>query len=421
MKFSSDGELIFRISPKIDIGDGISGNSINLDSNGNIYIAGDTVNISNIGVDFDFLLLKYNKYGKQIWYKVWGGKGYDQLHSLTIDSLGNVYVCGRTTSLGNGGMDAYVAKFSPNGRMVWKRVLGTENDDGFRSVQFNNRGNLILIGEAGIGIYKGDTFIVTINKHGIIKQVITWGDPLSYAIGNGACLDRNDYMYVYGRSYIKSYGVYMIRLDKFGEFDGWINFNYYRMEEILDMELKSDKSFLVLSISNRFEDKNTIYLFKYHVEFYSSLEGGGPSQTKKLNRLVIVPQNYILINFIIAIGLAILFFLVFFKLKIFPKYIASQRSRKKIDKINEIKKTLIHLSTRYKRINLNELSEKTEINDVQLLEKTIKSMIKNQEVYGEYFSTSQTIIFDQKVNIDKINKLMNLYKDWEEDKTQNIN
>lgn len=421
MKFNLDGELIFRISPKIKIGDGVSGNSIKLDSNGNIYIAGETVSKSNIGVDFDFVLLKFNKYGKLIWYKVWGGKGQDQLHSLTTDSLGNIYVSGRTTSLGNGGMDAYVAKFSANGRMVWERTLGSKNDDAFHSVKFNHRGDLVIIGEARYATSKGDNFIVILDKHGVLKQSLIWGDPLTFDIANGACFDENDYMYVYGRSHFKSNGIYMIRLDKFGKFDGWINFNNYRMEEILDMELKSDNSFLVLSISNRFEEKNTIYLFKYHVNFYSYLEGEVPNQTKKLNRLVIVPQNDVLINFMIAIGLTILFFLVVFKLKIVPKYVASQTSKKKIDKINQIKKTLLQLSTRYKRISLNELLEKTEINDIQLLEKIIKSMIKNQEVYGEYFSTSQTILFDQKVNIDQINKLMHLYKDWEEDKLQNIN
>ena len=41
-------------------------------------------------------------------------------------------------------------------------------------------------------------------------------------------------------------------------------------------------------------------------------------------------------------------------------------------------------------------------------------MIKNKEIYAEYFKSTQSVVFDKQTNIDEIDKLMEAYKEWEE-------
>jgi len=41
-------------------------------------------------------------------------------------------------------------------------------------------------------------------------------------------------------------------------------------------------------------------------------------------------------------------------------------------------------------------------------------MIKNKEIYGEYFSSSRSIAFDQSANSKEFKLLIALFKEWKE-------
>ncbi len=41
-------------------------------------------------------------------------------------------------------------------------------------------------------------------------------------------------------------------------------------------------------------------------------------------------------------------------------------------------------------------------------------MIINREIYGQYFKSLGFVVFNQKANIEEIDKLMATYKEWEE-------
>lgn len=81
-----------------------------------------------------------------------------------------------------------------------------------------------------------------------------------------------------------------------------------------------------------------------------------------------------------------------------------------------IKKTILDLGTKFARIQIVEISEVSEIVDEKLIISTVKDMIKNKEIYAKYFESSKSIAFDQQANIEEIDKLMSIYKDWEEKK-----
>ncbi|MCB9370703.1 SBBP repeat-containing protein [Candidatus Woesearchaeota archaeon] len=69
------------------------GSDLVLDSYENIYVTGDSEN----GVDFDYLTIKYDKNGANLWNVSYdGGEGYDGAYGIALDTLGNVYVVGKT-------------------------------------------------------------------------------------------------------------------------------------------------------------------------------------------------------------------------------------------------------------------------------------------------------------------------------------
>jgi len=76
------------------------------------------------------------------------------------------------------------------------------------------------------------------------------------------------------------------------------------------------------------------------------------------------------------------------------------------------------LGTKFPRIEIAEISEECGIEDEQLITDIVKDMIKNKEIYAQYFTRTQAVNFNQQANIDEIDKLMEAYKEWEEKKVE---
>jgi uncharacterized protein (TIGR03437 family) len=87
-----------------------------------------------------------------------GGSGQDYAASVKTDAQGNTYVAGLTyspdfkvtpgalqTKIG-GGSDAFVAKFAPDGSLLWSTYLGGLADDWATGVAVDGSGNVIVCG-----------------------------------------------------------------------------------------------------------------------------------------------------------------------------------------------------------------------------------------------------------------------------------
>src|SRR5262245_5738184 len=87
-----------------------------------------------------------------------GGTLLDQGHAVAVDSAGNAYVAGQTTSAGfpatvgaidttyNGGVDGIVAKFDSSGALVWATYLGGGGDDRAVGIVLDSTGNVYATG-----------------------------------------------------------------------------------------------------------------------------------------------------------------------------------------------------------------------------------------------------------------------------------
>lgn len=106
-------------------------------------------------------------------------------------------------------------------------------------------------------------------------------------------------------------------------------------------------------------------------------------------------------NFIFpSIIFAILLLLIFFKVR--PNYKKQAIVRKKV----------LSFSTNYSEFKIYELAQICST-DKDFIKSVVKKMIKNNEIYAEYFKNTKKFAFNIKSNLEEIDKLMALYEQWE--------
>lgn len=118
------------------------GTAITLDSAGDIYITGATVDtldgIPNAG-GFDVFVVKYDGAGNRLWTRQFGSTADDFAYGITADANGNIYFTGSTAgnldgNTNSGAEDIFVTKYSAAGNRIWTRTLGTTGSDVARAI-----------------------------------------------------------------------------------------------------------------------------------------------------------------------------------------------------------------------------------------------------------------------------------------------
>ncbi|MGZ4089990.1 MAG: T9SS type A sorting domain-containing protein [Bacteroidia bacterium] len=167
------------------------------DNSGNIAICGyfrDTTmfgsNYSVSNGEEDMFVAKYDASGNFLWMRNAGGPGREEGKSVVCDTSGNIYVCGMysdnavfgssthttaTTSFGNF-YNGYMAKYDPNGNLLWVKDIGGDYTDVAWSITKDNAGKLYVAGE-----FSGAKFDTT--------DVVVWTNGKADAFV--ACYDQN--------------------------------------------------------------------------------------------------------------------------------------------------------------------------------------------------------------------------------------
>lgn len=131
--------------------------SLATDQDGNIVVVG-AFNSNKIGFGKDTLInigysdifiVKYDSNGNILWSKGGYGKDKDWANTVAIDNNGNIYVAGEFLSeefkLANytisnkGSYDILLAKFDRNGELLWANSFGDDIDDYGKSLVCSNR------------------------------------------------------------------------------------------------------------------------------------------------------------------------------------------------------------------------------------------------------------------------------------------
>ncbi|MCB0761026.1 MAG: S8 family serine peptidase [Flavobacteriales bacterium] len=118
-KYSPAGDLVWEIEWNHAGNQNDYGTSVDIDNINNIYIGGATYNESQAA--YDYVVLKYNKYGVLQWSRIFNGvsNGDDIATDILVDSSGSVLVTGG--SLGAGSLVDYCTlKYSASGILEWE-------------------------------------------------------------------------------------------------------------------------------------------------------------------------------------------------------------------------------------------------------------------------------------------------------------
>jgi len=245
-----------------------SGNGVATDNAGNVYITGLTSSASGISTPgayqtvysggglFSAFLAKFNGAGAVQWATYFGGSSQDEAWKVATDSSANVYICGQAastsgiattgayqTAFAGGGSDAFIAKFTTGGSILWSTYYGGSSTDIAYGISVNDSGSLYLTGNAlstsGIatpGAYQtvnssslGDAFLAKFTTSGSIQWATYYGGNV-VTYGHCVASDDSGYVYIVGETTsptgIATTGAYDTVLNRgvtgFGAYDAYL-------------------------------------------------------------------------------------------------------------------------------------------------------------------------------------------------------
>lgn len=144
------------------------GSGVCVSTGGTIYVVGSTNSTTGLAVNTaegtakagstDAFIAKVTSAGTLVWARYYGGNnGSTSAFDCVVDSLNNVYVAGVTSaSIGisangydnvySGGEDAFVAKFSTNGLLLWGSYYGGSARDSASAIDLDDDRNVYFAG-----------------------------------------------------------------------------------------------------------------------------------------------------------------------------------------------------------------------------------------------------------------------------------
>jgi len=190
--------------------------AIAVDAFGNAYVTGWAYSYQNDhprfpslnaiqpepGGGVDAVLVKLDPQGRVVFSTYLGGSGDDYGSDITLDSSGNIYVAGTTSSNdfpirtpyqalgvpgGTLGTDVFVTKINPSGSAIlYSTYLGGDDDDSVASIAVDAGGSIYVSGSTRSSLFAGRTIArgsspLGINWSGYAVKFKPSGTELNYA------------------------------------------------------------------------------------------------------------------------------------------------------------------------------------------------------------------------------------------------
>src|SRR5262249_33125102 len=96
------------------------------------------------------------------------GNGAITVSSLAVAKDGGFIAVGGIATASNG-TDAFIAKFSAAGNVLWKRIIGTPEDDEFRALAVLNDGSIVVLGHRNSATTTLDLLLAKFSAGGAVQ------------------------------------------------------------------------------------------------------------------------------------------------------------------------------------------------------------------------------------------------------------
>lgn len=239
-----------------DIGRDI-GRAICTDQQGNVIVAGYfqekitlfQTSYQGRGMD-DLLLIKLDASGNIIWAKTAGGPLSDMAYGVATDRSGNIYLTGTFDSMAffdnkvlfsYGKTDAFLAKYSPDGEIIWVQKAGGPDTDAAMAVAVDKEGSAYITGRferfAAFGTtiitssgffdvffakYHRDGTLAWVKKAGGIKEDVGLGiavDTFGNCYATGYFNETIDFQTDVLTTPSVSSEIFIVKIDSMGKYD----------------------------------------------------------------------------------------------------------------------------------------------------------------------------------------------------------
>jgi hypothetical protein len=285
-----------------------------LDKSGNIYIAGyfqgeiviDGKHPKSKG-DTDALIAKFDKFGALCWANQAGGDYSENLivteyvKKITIDKSGNIVAAGifawnatfgNTSLQGAGNNDIFIAKYSPDGELLWTKSFGSFGHDYLFDMDLDESENIYFTGILNGSITPDEennregeipqgsnTFIAKLESSGSLAWLRRYQGAANSTL---LSIDKNNYIY-YGINYDSEITIDGIKIEPQGKSDFLIQRINTEGETIWQKKYSSDFNDVLCSLKVS-QDNMLLISGKYanisEFELKSSTEPKEDSRTK---------------------------------------------------------------------------------------------------------------------------------------------
>ena len=180
-------------------------NAMVIDANSNVYVTGQS---GNPGFDYDIVTIKYNSSGVMQWQMRYHNPGGSvtgaEAAAIAIDSLGNVFVCGKT-QLASGASDIIVIKYNSSGVQQWVKIIDGGAVDYATSIAADNSGNSYVTGVLSSGPTVSDLFVIKYDPAGNATWTRTFDQASSGSVGTSIALNSSGNVFVTGYTDLGNY------------------------------------------------------------------------------------------------------------------------------------------------------------------------------------------------------------------------
>jgi uncharacterized delta-60 repeat protein len=201
VKYSPDGNQLWVARYNGPGNDYDTAQALAVDNSGNVYVTGYSYD-SNMRPDY--ATIKYGPGGNQLWLARYNGTGndWDEAHALAVDNSGNVYVTGCSYG-GSTHLDYATIKYSPDGNQLWvRRYNGPGNNiDIPWELAVDSSGNVYVTGYTSTSGSNYDYATIKYNTDGSELWVERYNSPWNEGDqATALAVDNSGNVYVTGRS-----------------------------------------------------------------------------------------------------------------------------------------------------------------------------------------------------------------------------